>query len=573
MKWRPRFRFDRDFAFIGALIVLALGLVIGVINESAVSDRKLRELDTEAKILAQSVVASVMFSDQVAARESALAFSQNPEVDAVGVYEQGGALIASFSREGAEALPPRPTARASAYRGGFLETIRTVERDGQTYGHVYLRLRREPLLARLGRYTPLALLVLMTALVLAVAGAAQGALKRAYAQLEQKAADLEAANSSLKGEIDQRKSAEEALVQSRKMEAIGQLTGGVAHDFNNLLMVVSGGLRMLTRHDDPERRRNIMEAMQQAVERGAGLTRQLLSFARRQPVELQTISVAARINGMRSLLERSLRADILLDINIPEDLPPVSTDPGQLELAVLNLCVNARDAMQKGGVITISARLGSRLRTVEVLVRDTGAGIPPEILSRIFEPYFTTKPLGQGTGLGLSQVYGFAQQSGGEARIESQVGFGTTVILSLPISSEQLSAPSPNPLPVAIEDRSRHVLVVEDDDQVASTVCSMFEDLGHQTTRASSAEEALSALQRNHAFDLVFSDIVMPGGQNGIELARELERIAPNLPVLLTTGYSGHEDVDPGRPVLRKPYEIGDLREALFKVLNRRAAA
>ncbi|MGD9982330.1 MAG: sensor histidine kinase, partial [Hyphomonadaceae bacterium] len=381
----PKLPFDRSFAFAAALLVLALGLVIGVLTENALSRQRLLELDTQARILAQGVAASVMFSDAIAARDDAIALAENPRVDAVGIYGESGALIASFQRESSDPLPVRPVARGAGYDGAFLDTVHAVRLDGETYGHVYLRMRREPLLTIIGRYAPIALLLLMTALVLVVTGAAQRALTRAYAQLEQKAADLEA-------EIEQRKNAEEALVQSRKMEAIGQLTGGVAHDFNNLLMVISGGLRMLGRHDDADRRRNIMEAMQQAVERGAGLTRQLLAFARRQPAALQAVAIEARINGMRPLLERSLRGDILLDISVPDDLPPVSTDPGQLELAVLNLCVNARDAMPKGGVITITARRSATSGMVDLAVSDTGSGIAPEILDRIFEPYFTTKP-------------------------------------------------------------------------------------------------------------------------------------------------------------------------------------
>jgi signal transduction histidine kinase len=571
VSFAPNLRFDRRFAFVSALMVLALGLVIGALNERALSRQELTELDTQARILAQGVAAPVMFSDAAAAREHAAALAENPKVDAVGVYDQAGVLIASFQREGADRLPANPSAEPVSYHGAFLDTVRPVGRDGETYGHVYLRLRREPLLSRLGRYAPIALLMLMTALVLAIAGTAQDALVRARDELERRAADLATANRSLEAEIEQRRDAEEALVQSRKMEAIGQLTGGVAHDFNNLLMVVSGGLRMLSRHEEPERRRSIMEAMSQAVERGAGLTRQLLAFARRQPVQLQTVAIDSRISGMRPLLERSLRADILLDLNIPADLPPIKTDPGQFELAVLNLCVNARDAMPKGGVIAISAkRSGDDM--VDLLVRDTGGGIAAEILNRIFEPYFTTKPVGQGTGLGLSQVYGFAQQSGGAVRIESKVGVGTTAILTLPVSDERVDAPTPALASAAVAHRGYAVLVVEDDDHVASTVCAMFEELGHKPRRVSSVDEALGLLEAPGQFDLVFSDIVMPGGKSGIDLAREVERSGLGVPLLLTTGYSGREEVEAGRPILRKPYEIKELEAAIATIFQREAA-
>jgi signal transduction histidine kinase len=432
-----------------------------------------------------------------------------------------------------------------------MEAAALVRRDQQTYGVAFLRKSRDSALVRLGRYAPIGLLVIMAALLL---GAVSGANE-----------ELREANARLREEMAQRKQAEEALVQSRKMEAIGQLTGGVAHDFNNLLMVIAGGLRLLDRNVDPARRQKTLDAMQQAVERGTGLTRQLLAFARRQPLQLKTIDVESQVNGMRELLERSLRADILLDASFPGGLPPIKTDPGQFELAILNLAVNARDAMPKGGVLTITARPLDDKQQVEIVVRDTGTGMTPDVVQRVFEPYFTTKQLGQGTGLGLSQVYGFTQQNGGSIRIETAIDQGTSILLSLPVSDEPLSEMAPasangagaNPL------IRRTILVVEDDDQVAETVCAMLEDIGHAPKRARSAAEALSMLDRDGPFDLVFSDIIMPGGKSGVELANELEILAPDLPVLLTTGYSGGVDVAVRRPLLRKPYQMDQLREAI----------
>ena len=286
-----------------------------------------------------------------------------------------------------------------------------------------------------------------------------------------------------------------------------------------------------------------------------------------RPIELTTIALDERLNAMRPLLERSLRVDILLDIAVPSDLPPVSTDPVQLELAVLNLCVNARDAMPKGGVITIGGRLSRDGAGVELTVADTGAGIAPEILGRIFEPYFTTKPMGQGTGLGLSQVYGFAQQSGGGVRVESEVGVGATVILTLPVSTGALTR-APDAASAPEPEQARDILVVEDDDDVAETVCAMLEDLGHRAIRAASAQQALDILSGNRRIDLVFSDIIMPGGMSGIDLARALLERAPDLPVLLTTGFSGTEDSDVGRPLLRKPYDMQALSTALAPLLR-----
>ncbi|GAM97835.1 two-component hybrid sensor and regulator [alpha proteobacterium U9-1i] len=566
----PALRFNRTFAFGAALILLAAGVLIGTLSEQAYRAQKLREIEIQAAIVAESVTAPLMFNDTAAAQDLANALAANPQVRAVSIYGADGVLAAAYRRIGDDtALPTRPEISEPRFQSAFAEITRPALRDGQTQGFVYLRFDRDSVVARLARYAAIGLLVIMAALVLIVAGAAQGALARANEELLAKANALADTNAQLNKEIEQRQEAEEALLQSRKMEAIGQLTGGVAHDFNNLLMVIAGGLRMLEKQNE-ERRAKAMEAMKQAVDRGAGLTRQLLAFARRQTLRMETIDAGRQLTGMREMLERSLRADILLDMAIAPGLPPIKTDPGQFELAVLNLAVNARDAMQKGGLLTITANAAHGGRTVEVIVKDTGTGIAPEILERIFEPYFTTKQIGEGTGLGLSQVYGFVQQSGGDVRIESEVGHGASVILSLPASDEPLPAPAPAPA-IETAQRPRAVLVVEDDDGVADTVQSMLDELGHKVTRARSADEALQFLSRDGGYDFVFSDIVMPGGKSGVELAQDLARTKPTLPVLLTTGYSGNQDIDQRYPVLRKPYQIHELQAAIADLMRRSA--
>lgn len=553
------FRFNRGSALAAALFLLVAGVGIGVASEAAYRAQKLREIGIQAAIVAESVVAPLMFDDDAGARDLANALAANPQVDAVAIYNPGGALLASFRRDAAAPLPSAISEALPRFSGAFAEVTAPARRDGETQGYVYLRFEREALWARLVRYAAIALLVVMAALVMMVAGAAHDALSRANAELQSKA-------DALNREIEQRKEAEEALLQSRKMEAIGQLTGGVAHDFNNLLMVIGGGLRMLDK--DENRRAKAMEAMKQAVDRGAGLTRQLLAFARRQSLRLETVDINAQLNGMREMLERSLRADILLDVSVPEGLAPVKTDPGQFELAVLNLAVNARDAMQKGGVLTISAR-DAGAACVEVVVQDTGTGISPEIMGRIFEPYFTTKQLGEGTGLGLSQVYGFVQQCGGTMRVESEVGVGTRMILSLPVSDEPLQA-KPEPAAPVETQSGKAILLVEDDDNVADTVYAMLTDLGHNATRARSVDEALQLLKSHAKFELVFSDIVMPGGRSGMDLAQELARTHPEMPVLLTTGYSGRSERESEFKVLRKPYDIRALQSALDDVARYR---
>lgn len=572
-----RFQFDRALAYACALAVLAAGLIIGAVNENAMSRQKLRDLDVQASTFARGVAAPLMFEDATAAAENAVALGQNPDVDAAGVYNEAGALIASFKRDGAAAPPERVALRAPAYRGAFLDTARMVQRDGQTYGAVYLRMRRETILARLTRSAPTALLFLMTALVLGVVGAAHGALRRTLGELERKAQDLEHSNARLEEEMEHRKQAEEALLQSRKMEAIGQLTGGVAHDFNNLLTVVLSGLKLMERNPDPERRVATVEAMRQAVERGAGLTRQLLAFARRQTLKLEAIDVGQHLNGMRELLERSLRADILVDITTPPDLWPVKTDPTQFELAILNLAVNARDAMPRGGVLTISAKNEVTLEGdfVEIEVRDTGVGISPDVLQRVFEPYFTTKQAGQGTGLGLAQVYGIVAQSGGAAKIESAVNEGTRVKLVLPrsVTAPEHAGQTPQHGLSLASAAGKSVLVVEDDDAVARVVGELLSQMGCAPTRVNNASDALEAIDRGTPYDLVFSDIVMPGAMNGVDLAHEIRKRRPKTPIVLTTGFSGAAKVDVEFPIVRKPYQVEELEQVLAAAFERSQTA
>jgi len=362
------------------------------------------------------------------------------------------------------------------------------------------------------------------------------------------------------------------------MEAIGQLTGGVAHDFNNLLMVVSGGLDMLGRAPDPERRERIVSGMRQAVTRGASLTRQMLAFSRRMSLAPEAIDLRARFDDMRILMAGALREDIALEIELAEDLWPVMADQTQLELAILNTVVNARDAMSQGGTVTIfagNARLDGRGESrlagefVRIEVRDTGIGIAPDILDRIFDPFFTTKEVGSGTGLGLSQVYGFAKQSGGHVKVRSRLWEGTRIILHLPRASSlplaaavEASAPA---IQVPGPKGERRILLVEDNDEVAELAGQMLEGLGFTVRRAESAPSALAQLENGHAADLVFSDVVMPGGMSGIELARELARRRPGLPVVLTSGFSdGQRDGDAeGLRLLRKPYRLDELEAAL----------
>jgi PAS domain S-box-containing protein len=377
--------------------------------------------------------------------------------------------------------------------------------------------------------------------------------------------------------------AEAHLRQVQKIDALGQLTGGVAHDFNNLLMVISGGLSLIERSTDAQRRERIIAGMRQAAERGASLSRQLLAFARRQPLKPEPLDLRRQIDGMRDLLDRTLRGDVQVITELADALWPIKVDRAELELVILNLCVNARDAMPSGGVITIRAQNAATVRDGElsgdfvvVTVEDTGSGMSAEVLTHIFEPFFTTKDIGEGSGLGLPQVYGFVQQSGGAVRVASTVGRGTTVTLFLPRTDESPTH-SKSGAPDSAGGARRpalagSVLLVEDDDEVATLVTEMLQELGYRVTRAASAESALGALANERHVDLVLSDIMMPGTMNGLGLVRELKARRPGLPVLLTSGYAGaviDSAQDENIGVLRKPYDINELDTALREVVER----
>ena len=385
-------------------------------------------------------------------------------------------------------------------------------------------------------------------------------------------------------DVTHRRAVQDRLRQAQKLEALGQLTGGVAHDFNNLLQVISGGLQIVTRQSeltdqsDPKRSEQIFVSMRKAVDRGARLCRQLLAFSRRQALKPEALDLRRLIGDMRELLNRSLRGDVQIESFFAEHLWPVEVDPGELELVVLNLALNARDAMPTGGKIEISAQNCPAMADhdlhgdfVRLDIADSGVGMPPEILAHAFEPFFTTKEVGSGSGLGLAQAHGFAKASGGVVRIASSPGHGTQVSLFLPRTRKapayipQLTSAAVGSTPVG----AGQVLVVEDDDEVAALTVEMIHQLGYDTTRVASAEAALGAIADRRAVDIVFSDVMMPGRMNGVELAQEIRRRRPNLPVLLTSGFAEAARRKAGAQrikIIPKPYRIDELRDALAAV-------
>jgi PAS domain S-box-containing protein len=388
-------------------------------------------------------------------------------------------------------------------------------------------------------------------------------------------------------DITERRNSQEALerahqqlAQAQKMEALGQLTGGVAHDFNNLLMVVSGQAQALMRRLTDQKNIRSLEAILTAASRGETLTRQLLTFARRQPQNPRTVSLAQTVAAFRDVLSSSARGKIDLQTEVSPDIWPVSIDIPEFELALVNLVVNARDAMPDGGAITLAAT-NVTLRGTETVegikgefaaltVSDTGTGIPAELLTRIFEPFFTTKTAGKGTGLGLSQAYGFARQSGGTIAVTSKLGQGTQVTIYLPRSHAPVAVVVSAETTSQSAGRGETILVVEDNPDVKSVAVTLLEQLNYRTVAVDNAKSALNVLATGTPIDLVFTDVMLPGDFDGVALAQAISKKHPRVPVLLTSGYSKALAGRHGLPILRKPYQLSALAEAVRSTLDPR---
>jgi PAS domain S-box-containing protein len=389
----------------------------------------------------------------------------------------------------------------------------------------------------------------------------------------ERTAQLEAAHAAVLAEIAQRKQVEEQLLHAQKMETIGQLTGGIAHDFNNLLTAVLGNLELLRKHvpDDPRTARLIGGALQ-GVQRGSALTQRLLAFARRQDLKLAPTSLVELIRGMADLIERSVGSQIEVRLDLAARLPPAIVDANQIELAVLNLVINARDAMPEGGVLTIAVdegepQAGEELspgRYVRLSVSDTGHGMDAETLRKATEPFFSTKGVGKGTGLGLSMIHGLAIQLNGTLRLTSAVGEGTRAELWLPATALSVPERNTEPLrPVGQPTRRATILVVDDDALIAMSTVDMLEDLGHKAIEVHSAERALGILQDDQPIDLLVTDYSMPR-MNGAQLARAARELRPELPILLATGYAELPSGSDGDlPRIAKPYHQDQLAAAI----------
>jgi signal transduction histidine kinase/ActR/RegA family two-component response regulator len=538
-----------------ALLLLAASLFLGWQSERRENAERYRQVTVQARILGTSVASALAFDDDSTARDYLAGLRLNPSILAAGVYDETGRLVAGYARPGqaiaqqASGLDRHPGARQ-------VSAFEPVKEGGLELGHVYVRASVEPISARLSRYLAIGILLVLAALSIAILGASNAASA--------------AANRALQSEIAAREKAQAALRQAQKMEVLGQLTGGVAHDFNNLLMAASSGLELMERAKTEDRRKQLMSGIGEALQRGARITGQLLAFARRSPMQNEVVQLEQRIDKLAELLDHSLREDVSVKFDIGEDLWPVRIDLSQFEVAILNLAVNAKDAMPSGGLICIAAQNSpgglDGADAVEVSVADEGEGMSPEAIEKAFEPFFTTKEIGRGTGLGLSQVYGFVQALGGTVAITSPPGDGTTVTMVLPRAQQDAGTVSTQPARSAQTTAiaGLRVMLVEDDEALNELVGEMLVDLGIDVARAGSAAEGLSLFAAG-SFDLVVSDMVMPGKLDGLGLARQLRSERADLPVLLMTGYSNAADaaLADGFRVLRKPFSSAELAAAL----------
>ena len=562
-------------AWLSVVAILAIGALLAIRSEIAHRSQTARQAEVQADILAASVGAALAFDDRTVMLEYLDALGVNREVAAAAVYDGSGQAVAAFHRGRAKAPPGRMGGLGTVFTDRHVTVTRPVAEHGARLGAVYLETLPEAWPAILARHSALALLTILAFVLL-------GVVTAAGSQLQVRARLLAEANVRLRDEMAARGKAEEALRQSQKMEALGQLTGGIAHDFNNLLQVVHGAFELIRRKpDDFAKVVAWSDNGIAAAERGASLTRQLLAFSRSQKLELRPFVVAELIADMRELLVRTLGPDITLSIQLDEVDAAVMSDRTQLELAVLNLAINARDAMPDGGRLTISTTVrhladGDPVLVsgdyVELSVADTGEGLSPAVLERAFDPFFTTKGIGKGTGLGLSQVYGVARQAGGTAQIANgaQGGAVVTLLLRRATLSDDIPTARAEPTEVLAPEAGRIVLVVDDEAAVRTLACEILELLGYRVLEASSGETALETMETIKP-DVMLFDFAMPG-MNGAELAKLARLRWPDVPIVFASGYADTAQVEAALGgeaiILRKPFNMETLAQTIAGLLQ-----
>jgi signal transduction histidine kinase len=438
----PR-RFRPAYALTAAIALLAAGIVISAYQDRVFRAQQIREVSVQGEILAASVTAALVFGDAKTVQEHVSALQINPEIEAAGVYDERQALVASFVRAHQEPLPPSAPDRDTVVRGLRAMIVLPVAQDSARLGTVCIRTIDEPLGRRLARHAAVMLLAVMAAVLMAFMGASQRTEREANRQLQARAVALAETNQLLHNEMEERSKAEDALRQSQKMEAVGQLSGGIAHDFNNLLAIIQGNLHLL-KHcaaDDEPAIRTYVDGANEAVDRAGHLVRRLLAFSRRQPLSPRSVDLSELVAGMKDLILQSVGKLVHVEWDLKAEWNTLC-DANQMENVILNLAINARDAMPEGGALTIGTSDRSLPHGVmageiapgeyvEVTVRDTGTGMTEEVRKHAVDPFFTTKPRGQGTGLGLSMAFGFIRQSNGHFHIETAPGKGTTIVILL----------------------------------------------------------------------------------------------------------------------------------------------
>jgi signal transduction histidine kinase/CheY-like chemotaxis protein len=545
---------------IGVILLLALGLAVTAYAERQFQVRSRQEANVQAAMLAASVGVALEFGDASIARENVRSLSANPSIDAAGIYDAAGRGVAGYARDG-RPLPLQP-ALGEAMEGDRLAISRPVLSAGERVGTVYVRTSLEPFAQRLARYGAVMLLAIMGGLVAIVVAAGAAQQRRA--------------NAALRAEIAEREAAEERLRQAQKMQAVGQLTGGIAHDFNNLLTPIMGGLEIISTMTAEPRTRSLATNALEAARRGAKLTGQLLAFSRTHRLSTSAVPVNLLIEEMQDLLRHSIGPSVKVKLDLDPDAGTASCDANQIENAILNLAINARDAMPDGGTLTISTRC-ERIEKdgelaagnyVVIAIADTGTGMTPEVLARATEPFFTTKGVGKGTGLGLAQVYGVAQQFNGTLRIASRVGVGTTIEMLLPAAgSAAAAAPEAAAAVPLAATRGGDILVIDDDSDVRAFLSSTLESLGYGVRTAEGGEPGLQLLAER-APDLLLVDYAMPG-LNGADVARRVRSSHPDLPIVFVTGHADTDDlmtaIGPGAPILHKPFGARELAATVHR--------
>jgi signal transduction histidine kinase/ActR/RegA family two-component response regulator len=554
-----------------AIVLVAASIAVALYDESQYRLQTTEAANVQARVLADTVTAALVSGDHEALQHYANALRANSGVDAVGIFDDQGRRVASFTRS--HIADRLSQVKTPATAPGQVIVFAPVAQGGVKLGTVYLRDRTEPLARRLSRYIAPGFLVLMASLMFAV--------------MSLDARALRLANRDLEAQIEEREKVEAALRQSQKMEAIGRLTGGIAHDFNNMLGIVMGNLDLLLRRfsdGDPKLVRLAEHAMEGA-KRAAALTQRLLAFSRLQPLRPTDADIAKTVTDMTHLLRRTLGETVAVETVSAGGLWRGHIDLPQLETAIVNLAINSRDAMPDGGKLTIETGNAYLDRAyaeadedvkpgqyVMVAITDTGVGIPANVLGQVFEPFFTTKPTGMGTGLGLSQVQGFIKQSGGHIRIYSEVGVGTTVKLYLPRSQTDLDRPVAGALrSEAPGRRDLTVLVVEDEIGVREFAVEALGELGYDVISADGAKAALEQLGAHPEVALMLTDVVMPE-TNGRVLAEEARRRWPKLRVVFMTGYTRNAIVhngvvDAGAHLVSKPFSVAQLGAELAAAL------